>query len=457
VSAAIPGSEADRHPFVAHPHRTLVALTVPVLFSMLAEPVAGLVDTFFVARLGAAPLAALGAATALLSSLFWVFNFLGIGTQSEVAHALGQRDAENARDAGSLALALALAIGAGLALVLWPALGPLAAFMADEAPVRRGMETYLAVRLLGAPAVLVTLAAFGALRGLQEMRTPLWVATAANLVNAALDPLLISGAGPLPALGVAGAAWASVAGQWLGAAWAAAALRRRIGLALRVPWARAPGLLVVGRDLFLRTGLLTLFLLLATRTATRLGADPGAAHQAVRQVWLLTAFVLDSYALSAQSLVGYFLGAGRVALARRVAGIACAWGLATGALLAGLMLAGEAAVSALLVPPSARPVFPAAWRLLALAQPLNALSFVTDGIHWGTRDYRYLRNAMFAATALGLGLLAALSLSGRASLGGVWLVTVLWIGARAAFGAARIWPAPGLAPLRPARQPARAH
>jgi MATE family multidrug resistance protein len=453
VSSASPESDAERHAFVSRPHRTLVVLTIPVLFSMLAEPVAGLVDTFFVARLGAAELAAMGAATMLLSSLFWVFNFLGIGTQTEVAHALGQRDTLAARNAASLALALAFGIGAVLALLLWPLLGALSGFMADDPTVRDGMETYLAVRLLSAPAVLVTLAAFGALRGLQQMRTPLWVATAANLVNAGLDPLLIFGAGPFPALGVAGAAWASVVGQWLGAVWALAAVRKHLGLAPRVPWGDAPGLLVVGRDLFLRTGLLTVFLLLATRTATRLGADAGAAHQTVRQVWLLTAFLLDSFAATAQSLVGFFLGARRVALARRVAVIACAWGLGTGALFAGCMFAGEALTASLLVPPSARSFFPTAWYLLAAAQPLNALSFVTDGIHWGTRDYRYLRNAMLTATGVGLALLWALPLVGEESLTGVWGVTGVWISLRAGFGVARVWPGIGTAPL--AAQPPR--
>ena len=304
------------------------------------------------------------------------------------------------------------------------------------------------MRLLGAPAVLITLAAFGALRGLQEMRTPLWVATGANLVNAGLDPLLIFGAGPVPALGVAGAAWASVVGQWLGALWAVAAVRRHLGLAARVPWGEAPGLLIVGRDLFLRTGLLTLFLLLATRAATRLGADTGAAHQVVRQVWILTAFLLDAYAATAQSLVGYFLGAGHTQLARRVAGIACTWGFGTGFAIGACMLVGEAAVASLLVPESARSLFPAAWRLLAMAQPLNALSFVTDGIHWGTRDYRYLRNAMFTATGLGVALLSALPLAGGTSLAAIWLVTAVWISVRAAFGMARVWPGSPAAPLR---------
>ena len=97
----------------------------------------------------------------------------------------------------------------------------------------------------------------------------------------------------------------------------------------------------------------------------------------------------------------------------------------------------------MLVPDSARSVFPAAWTLLALAQPLNALSFVTDGIHWGARDYRYLRNAMLAATGTG-----AVLLTYSDSLTAVWAVTAVWIGIRAAFGVARIWPGIGRAPLR---------
>ena len=216
---------AERHPFVRHPHRTLAVLTFPVLLSLLAEPLTGLVDTAFVARLGAGPLAALGAAATLLSSVFWVFNFLAIGTQTEVAQAIGRGDAASARSASSLALALSASIGAALALLGWPLLDAAAALMSDEAAVRAGMVEYLGVRLLGAPAVLLTLAGFGALRGIQDMKTPLWVAATANALNALLDPLLIFGAGPLPALGLAGAGWASVAGQWAGALWAVAALR----------------------------------------------------------------------------------------------------------------------------------------------------------------------------------------------------------------------------------------
>ena len=436
----------DSHPFVSRPHRTFALLSAPVLASLIIEPLTGLVDTGFVAQLGAVPLASLGAATQVLSSLFWIFNFLGIGTQTEVARATGSGDTAGGRDAASLALGLAFVIGTMVALLGWLGTPAALAFMSDDPAMHESMRSYLTIRLLGSPAVLVSFAGFGALRGLQEMRTPLWIAAGANLVNLVLDPLLIFGAGPVPAYGVAGAATASVVAQWIGAVWTLAAVRKRMGLASRVPWSHAPALLVVGRDLFLRTGLLTLFLLFATRAATRLGADAGAAHQVVRQVWFFTAFLLDAYAAAAQSLVAGFLGAGRADLARRVAWVAGQWAVATGVLLGGLMLLGEAAVAAALVPTGALSMFAPAWWLLALAQPLNAISFVTDGIHWGTRDYAYLRNAMFVSTAAGLLGIASLPHTPDA-LAWVWLVTAGWISVRASFGVLRIWPGIGAAPL----------
>jgi MATE family multidrug resistance protein len=58
-----------------------------------------------------------------------------------------------------------------------------------------------------------------------------------------------------------------------------------------------------------RTGALLFFLLVATRTALQAGVDSGAAHQAIRHVWMVMAYLLDAFAHSAQSLIGFFLGA----------------------------------------------------------------------------------------------------------------------------------------------------
>ncbi len=448
-----PLSQPVQHPFTKHPHRTLLALTVPVLFSLIAEPLTGIADTAFVARLGSAPAAALGVATTLLSSVFWVFNFLGIATQTELAHASGADTGDVARDRAWLAHVLAVGIGVGLALVAWPFLDVLAPFMGADGAVRDGTVDYLGIRLLGAPAVLLFLTGSHALRGVQDMRTPLWIAVGVNVVNVVLDALLIFGLGPFPALGLAGAAWASTVAQWLGAIVVVAAVQRRIGAPRRLGWREAGRLLVVGRDLVLRTGLLLLFLLLATRVANRAGAEAGAAHQGLRQVWNLIAFLLDAFAVSAQSLIGFFVGAGSIAQARRVAAVAYGWGLASGVVLTGLLLLGENAVAVLLVPVEARAWFHSAWTVSVLATPLNALAFASDGIHWGTGDYRYLRDAMLLATGVGALWLCWIDPSSKGALREVWLASFAWVAIRAGLGVARVWPGVGRSPFRLSPRP----
>ncbi|MFQ5718374.1 MAG: MATE family efflux transporter [Acidobacteriota bacterium] len=447
---APPATHSASHPFITSPHRTLLRLSIPVLLSLIAEPMTGLADTAFIARLGAAELAALGVGTVVMSSLFWIFNFLGIGTQTEVARSLGAGRTLRAREMATMALLVATTLGLVLAAVGQAGVGPAATLMGAVGPVRAGATTYLAIRLAAAPALLVTSTAFGALRGLQDMRTPLRIAIAVNGLNVVLDAALIFGIGPVPALGIAGAALATVVSQWLGATWSLAAVRSRLGLTARVHAVDALRLFTVGRDLVIRTGLLTAFILLTTRTATRLSADAGAAHQAIRQVWMLSAMTLDAFAAAAQSLVGYFLGAARRDVARRVAGVACAWSVATGIVLALGMWAGQELVADWLVPEGARALFFSAWLAAALFQPLNAVSFATDGIHWGSGDYRYLRNAMATATLAGAAALWFLEVGGGDTLARVWLITGAWIAIRAVFGVLRIWPAIGASPFRPA-------
>jgi len=442
------------HRFESEPHRTFLALSLPVMLSLVAEPLAGIVDTAFVERLGVAPAAALGAATVLLSGFIWVFNFLGVGTQTEVAGALGERRPESARDIASLALVLAVVLGLLSGLAVWASIDAAAAWMSADAAVRAGTRTYLAVRLLGLPAVLVLFVAFGALRGLQDMKTPLWIAAGMSAANVALDAVLVFGFGPVPALGIAGAAWATVASQLAAAVVASWLVVRRIGFTFAFELSRATALFVVGRDMVIRTASLLLFLVLATRVALEQGAASGAAHQAIRQVWMLIAFLLDAYAATAQSLVAFFLGAGRRPVALRVARVGLAWGAATGLAIAVASMFAESAVAALLVPPGALAAFGSAWPAFAWSQPLNAVSFVTDGIHWGAKDYAYLRNGMVLSGAAGLALLYAVDARGEMdSLLFVWLVTAVWIAVRAGFGWVRIWPGVGAAPLRRSETP----
>ena len=418
-----------------------------MLFSLIAEPLTGLVDTGFVSRLGAEELAALGVGTVVLTGGLWLFNFLSVGSQTEVSQALGQNDLDRGRRIGSLALVVGLAVGCTASILVFIGAPLLSEWMGAADQVQDHAVRYIRIRSLGGPAVIFSMVSFGILYGLADMRTPLIVALAVNGLNIVLDGLLIFGIGPFPPLGIGGAALASSLSQWVGACWCAAVVYSRIGFTLHISVAEIVKLLAIGRDMFVRTGMLIMFLLLATRSATRLGPDAGAAHQAIRQVWMFTSLFLDAAAITAQSLVGYYYGSGRRIQATRVAGLVCRWSLLIGVGLMALMLIGASPVAALLVPVSAVAQFGPAWTVAALFQPIAALAFVTDGIHWGTGDFGYLRNAVITATVAAGALLLITEMAGVISLDFIWWCTGLWIVVRAGMGMARIWPGSRTSPL----------
>lgn len=204
----------------------------------------------------------------------------------------------------------------------------------------------------------------------------------------------------------------------------------------------------VGADMFIRTGMLTVFLLYATRAATSLGPEAGAAHQAIRQVWVFTTLFLDAAAITAQSLIGWFVGSGRTEDARKVAGFVCLWSLLLSTMLATGMLTGRQHFASLLVPLPALALFYPAWSAAALMQPFGALAFATDGIHWGTGDFRYLRNVVTFSTFCGVLGIWLLGNGKPEILTGIWWIIGVWLLIRACFGILRIWPAIGKGPLK---------
>ena len=110
---------------------------------------------------------------------------------------------------------------------------------------------------------------------------------------------------------------------------------------------------------------------------------------------------------------------------------------------------GRELAAVLLVPMAAHAVFHPAWTAAILMQPANALAFASDGIHWGSGDFRYLRNAMMAVTFMGGLAVLTLDISRPDALVWIWGITGGWVTGRAAFGIVRIWPGVGQSPFAP--------
>jgi putative MATE family efflux protein len=405
----------------------LLGLAVPAVGTLIADPLMGLVDTAVVGRIGAAELGGLGLAVAVLSTVAWVFNFLVYGTTSTVARALGAGDALGALRRVRASVRAALLIGVGVGLLLWivaPRL--LSALGAVDALVGPGSD-YLRVRAVGVPFLMLTYVGHGAFRGASDTRTPLAIAVGSNVLNAVLTVLL---AAPFGIVGVAAATVAAEAAAVV----AFAVLLPRAGVPRRGllrdaatverssagEFAEVLALLRVGRDLFLRTGGLTLGLLAVSAAAARLGVASSAAHQVLHQVMLLGSFTLDGLAVAGQATVGTALGKGDREEAAALGRTTALLGGGAGLIAALLLLATAGVVPRLLTDdPAVLATVATAWWLLALGHLITGVVFALDGVMMGAEDYRYLRDTTVLAAAVG-GVSAQLVASAGGSLLGLW-------------------------------------
>jgi putative MATE family efflux protein len=401
-------------------HRRILALALPATLTLVADPLLGIVDTAVVGRVSTEALGALGLAVAVLAAVSWVFNFLVYGTTAAVARAVGADDPDGAGRRVAHAGVAALGLGVVVGLAVWVAARPLLVAAGAVESLAGPAAEYLRVRAIGIPFLLLGYVGHGAFRGVSDTRTPFVVVVVANLVNAALDVLLVLRWG----WGLEGAAWATVAAE-VTAVVMFMVLLRRVGLPLAghgMPRrAEVVGLVRVSRDLFLRTGGLVFGLLVVTTAAARIDAVTAAAHQVLWQVWIVVSFLMDGFAIAAQALVGTALGRGDREGARQAARDLVGWGLVGGAAVAVLLLLGAGVVPrALTDEPVVLAAVATAWWLAAGGHVLNGTVFVLDGVFIGAGDFGYLRTwTIVAALVAAVG--AQVAATAGAGVLGLWV------------------------------------
>ncbi|WP_459246487.1 MATE family efflux transporter [Streptomyces youssoufiensis] len=380
--------------------REIIALAVPAFGALIAEPLFVMVDSAIVGHLGTPQLAGLGIAAALLLTGVNVFVFLAYATTAAVARRVGAGDLPGAIRQGMDGIWLALLIGAAVVTVVLPtAPGLVDLFGASDTAAPYAI-TYLRISALGIPAMLIVLAATGVLRGLQDTRTPLYVAIGGFAVNAALNAALVYGAG----LGIAGSAWGTVIAQWaMAAAYLTVVVRgaRRHGASLRPDAAGIRACAQAGVPLLVRTLSLRTVTLIATGVAANLGDTEVAAHQIILTLWSLLAFALDAIAIAGQAIIGRYLGAGDKEGARAACRRMVEWGIASGVVLGVLVI---------LARPLFIPLFTSdqvvqdallpALLVVAISQPISGVVYILDGVLMGAGDGPYLAVAMIITLAV---------------------------------------------------------
>ncbi|MET9576175.1 MULTISPECIES: MATE family efflux transporter [Streptomyces] len=380
--------------------REIVALALPAFGALVAEPLFLMTDTAIVGHLGTAQLAGLGIASALLMTAVSVFVFLAYATTAAVARRVGAGDLQAAIRQGMDGIWLALLLGAVVVAAALPTAPHLVdLFGASDAATPYAI-TYLRISVLGIPAMLVVLAATGVLRGLQDTKTPLYVAIAGFAANGALNAGLVYGAG----LGIAGSAWGTVIAQCgMAAVYLAVVLRgaRKHGASLRPDAAGIRASAQAGVPLLVRTLSLRAILMIATAVAARLGDADIAAHQIILSLWSLLAFALDAIAIAGQAIIGRYLGAGDAQGARDACRRMVEWGIAVGVVLGVLVVISRPAFLPLFTSdPGVKDVALPALIIVALSQPISGIVFVLDGVLMGAGDGPYLAWAMLLTLAV---------------------------------------------------------
>lgn len=408
-------------------YKAIIALTLPAIVSVGLEPIAEMIDTAVLGHVNTTWVGSLAATNACLGSFAWLFNFLSYGVTAQIAQSLGAKKYNALGSHILTALLMAAVIGLGVgALLLLFGQQLLGTVMGARGDLLMESQAYYSIRVIGYPFTILSISLIGILRGLQKIPLTMGIVLLTTLVN---------GVGTYLAVfhfdwGIEGAAWATVFSFFAGVCVALSWLwrhRRDFGLAgvWTVDWTDVMDLGSDGLNLAGRTGILTLSFFILTAFATRLGTTVVAAYQVALQVWLLAAYCMDGLAITATSLGGQLLGKGdrkthRV-LTQRL--LTLGFGIGTGFFL--FYWFAESWVQGLFTNrQEIMTLLGTIWFWLAASQPLNAFTYVYDGILFGAKDFVFLRKRMmegFLFVFLPLVLWGFLKME---SLLGLWLALV---------------------------------
>ena len=344
-----PRPPLQRSPVLREPVGSLLARTAtPIGAAMLCTFLFQVVDTWFVAQLGNEPLTALAFAASVYFVLVALCMGVGVGVSAMVGAALGKGDLRSARQItavalGSVSVLTALLSAAGIASADWSF-----ALLGAEPGLVPLIGQYMSVIFIGLPVLMVSLLANAAVGATGDTLRPALVFMAAGVINVALDYALIFGIGPVPALGLRGAALATVVSWVFTAGWLGFMLHAKQLLALRWEpgWTQVLGQIVrfsapavVGQLVH------PLRALLLTTLAARAGMEVVAAVGVAGRVEALALVGIAALNIAVVPLVAQNQAArlpGRTrSISRRATGAAFMWGCALALLL--VVFAGEIA------------------------------------------------------------------------------------------------------------------
>jgi len=419
-----------------------IRLAIPLVAQQLGFQLMGTVDAAMLGRYDDTALAAAGVGNNLLFAITSIGFGIVMGLDTVLPQAIGAGRRDDARRALGAGLRLAILIGLGctLAVLTTPAILDLAGVPAD---VANDARVYVDLRAVGIVPFLLTIALRSYLAAHNITRPLIAAVIAGNLANALLDVVLIYGAGPIPPLGIGGAAVATVSVQLAIVAIYFAGVRAVEGDTPRPASTRADLAeilrhgLPIGGHLFAEIGIFGV----ATVLAAHMGKVPAAAHSIALNLASFTFSVAVGIGAATNVRVGHAIGAGDRALARRRGVLGLQIGLAVMSCFATLFVVASSALASLftdqaLVIAATIPLL----QIAALFQLSDGTQAIAAGALRGIGDTR----ATFVGNVIGhygIGLTISLALGFGAGLGapGLWWGLSAGLTATAIYLVLRFW------------------
>lgn len=411
-------------------NKEILRIALPAIISNITTPLLGLADTAITGHLGAAVyMSAIAVGGTMFSMVYWLMNFLRLGTSGLTSQAYGAGDYECTLRILRRGLVTALILSAAMIALHVPLSGLLLSIIEADADTTSMAATYFGIVIFGAPAVLSTYVLTGWMLGMQNSRLPMYMALVTNVVNILISLALVYGAG----MKIEGVAIGTVVAQWAGVITGAVMMRsimRRGGTACAHELSLVK-YLRMNIDIMLRT----LCLVGVTVWFTRIGASMGqavlAANAILMQLFILFSYFMDGFAFAGEAIAGKYYGAKDwSSLNGAVRGI-LRWGLWVTALFTVVyLIAGQWIVDILTDDYDVRQSASAYLVWVIFVPAAGVLAFVWDGVFIGLVWMRRMLVTMIAA--VGVFFVSQAVLTSHYGNHGLWLAFILYLFTRGA-------------------------
>lgn len=387
-------------------NRSIISLTIPNIITNITIPLLGIVDTAVVGHITeggkqADYIGAIAIGTMIFNFIYWLFGFLRMGTSGFTAQAYGSNDREEQIDILTRSTLIAL-LGALFIIFLQIPIAFIAKTFIDgkESIINLALQ-YFYIRIWAAPATLGMYSLKGWFIGMQDSKTPMWIAIMINVVNIVFDLLFVLKFN----MNIDGVAYATVIAQYSGLLITVAIFfikyfkGYKVSVTRTVKKHKMIQFFKVNGDIFLRTICIIAVTSYFTIASAKMDYPLLAVNTLIMQLFTLFSYFMDGFAYAAESLCGRFEGAKQNKNLQRTVKLLLLWG--TGLSVICMLVYGFFAKDILSLLTNQKDVIRVAqdylfWTILI---PITGfVAFLYDGILIGMLKSKIMRNAIFWAT-----------------------------------------------------------